>query len=322
MAQSAATINRWFRPKWSGANTGRWMYRMQYTWEVDYAAKLKAARERRFLTMAGFARAAGTSRARIADIEAGRSSPTLITAERLANLTGHTLAWMTVEPSGSVPYDPAMVALFKKLAPDHELVQKEAFGKYRADIVAMDSAMEHLDLTWVDAQTIAYGREKTVKATASAIQRCVEIRASLSAQRALVDVGKPPELVYAVGNRIVLPDPNLDHPVDAALDFMLRSIRIGAQPTLVRHIGSGYLLHHGYPWPWVMVPWREHLEDALTAIRRDGDGNKFVSLMAFAALNKIHWVRPPNAWVGELPDTWPPFELEVVEPEEDHGYIW
>ena len=295
---------------------------MQYTLGVDYAAKLKAARERRFLTMAGFARAAGTSRARIADIEAGRSSPTLATAERLATLTGHSLAWMTLEPTGSVTYDPATVAPIKKLAPDSDLVRGEALSKYRADIICMDNYLERLDLDWRDAKEIAYRGERYVDASPFAIQRSVEIRVSFDAQGDLVDAGRAPELVYAVGNRIVLPDPDLDHPADIALDFILRTIHIGAQPTLVRHIGNAFLIHHGYPYCWIESAWRDYYEDSLTAIRRDGNGDKFATLMMKSALQKGRWRSSGNDWVEELPAAWPPFELEVVEPEERSGYIW
>ena len=73
------------------------LHRQRSIGVVDYGKTLMAARMERQITVTSMAACGWRSRACVNDIEAGSSTPNLSTAERLANLAGHTLAWMTLD---------------------------------------------------------------------------------------------------------------------------------------------------------------------------------------------------------------------------------
>lgn len=104
--------------------------------EMEIGTVIRALRRERGLSQAEVARAAGTSQPAIARLEAGRSSPSIATIERILAAMGLRLELTTAEVDTGV--DRTLIAQMLRLTPVERLA---ALEQQAASIVRMRRAM-------------------------------------------------------------------------------------------------------------------------------------------------------------------------------------
>lgn len=116
------------------------------------------------------------------------------------------------------------------------------------EAVANDLAAEHIDIDFRDVRRLLDAT--TIQGEPLDVWRATKI--ARSARDAVK--GEPPQLLTYTGEggRIQAPE-DLPSP-HRELDFLVRAIQVGADPTRTRHQVNAHLLQGGYPWLQINSP--------------------------------------------------------------------
>ena len=247
-----------------------------------FAETLRAARTDAHLSVARLAELAGTSRAAIADYEAGRKIPRIDTVERIMAEFGQALVPVAFPTPHRVRLDDDVLAPLRAWTPDRERVVRFA-RREQAMLVEADAVAERLDVGWGQVKTLVGGT--TVEGDELSVWRVRELAESAGKVLRELEHGREPRLhVIARGELIAADaDPNVPR---RAIDFLVRATQHGADPAFVRHLTGGFLAHHGYPWLWVPHKLADAYRRALVACMRQGEGNLMARVLV-ASIGKV-----------------------------------
>lgn len=240
-----------------------------------FAEALRDARVDAGLSVARVAELSGTSRAAIADYEAGRKVPRVDTAERILEACARTYAPVELRPRYQVRLDRDVLRPLLDWVPDQVGAVAKA-EENLAVIVDSDANAERLNVSWGQVKTIIDGT--TVDGDELSVWRLHELRKSATHVLRELRLGRSPRLSTVAGGALVEADESLDVPV-RAMDFLVRATQSEADPAYIRHQVGGYLAHHGYPWLWVPHQLDSEYRRALVACLRQGDGNLMASVL-------------------------------------------
>lgn len=240
---------------------------------------LRTARVESHLSVARVAELAGTSRAAVTDYEAGRKIPRVDTAERILEVFGQTVAFVSSPGPLPVRLDTDTLEPLTGWNPN----PVSAIAKARRDqavIIDADATAERLDVTWGQVKTVVDGI--TVTGDELSVWRIRELRDSAAKVLSEIESGGEPRLRVIARETLIEGNTSLPVP-QRAVDFLVRATQLGADPAFMRHLAGGFLAHHGYPWLWVPHRLGAEYRRALVACLRQGEGN----LMARVLISSI-----------------------------------
>lgn len=242
-----------------------------------FAQLLREARAEAGLTTAELAERSATSRAAIADYEAGRKNPRTDTAERILNALGATLV------GARVPRVAAKRAVFDRR--DGEALRDRQLGRPLAraqtqqllpDIIESSCAVEGIELSWGEVKALSEGI--TIGGDPLEIWRATEIsRSARAAYKRSASERKTP-LRTVVNDTLIEAD---EHEPAALrqIQYLVNVVAAGADPTLTLHEVSGSLVADGFPWLFVRYNDIEQYRRALVKVKRTGDGTDLVRIL-------------------------------------------
>ncbi|MDU0366875.1 helix-turn-helix transcriptional regulator [Microbacterium sp. KSW4-17] len=242
---------------------------------------LRSSRAEAGLSADDLAVRAGTSRAAIADYEAGRKSPRVDTAERIMNALGMTLTAVRV------PRRPARAAVFDRddsyrltfLQSSPEDARKRAY-ELLPEIIEASCAVEDIALDWGQVTALADGI--TIGGDPLRIWRATEI--ARSARTAIKGSGARVRvpLRTVAGDTLIEEDP-AESPGARQLEFLVNAIGAGADTVLTLHRTSTSLMQDGLPWLSVEYGAIPDFQKAIVATKRTGDGTHLIRILVDSA---------------------------------------
>lgn len=238
---------------------------------------LRSSRAEAGLSADVLAARAGTSRAAIADYEAGRKSPRVDTAERIMNAMGMTLTAVRV------PRQPAHAAVFDRedsyrltfLQSTPEDARRRAY-KLLPEIIEASCAVEDIRLDWGQVTALADGI--TIGGDPLRIWRATEIarsaRTAIKGGAARIRIP-----LRSVANETLTEEDPLESPGARQLEFLVNAIGAGADAVLTMHRTCTSLMQDGLPWLSVAYGAIPDFQKAVVATKRTGDGTNLIRIL-------------------------------------------
>jgi len=272
-----AIVSPRFRP--SGTRVGEYAGAEPDRTHEDamFAKLLREARHEAGMSQSELAALSGTSRAAIADYEAGRKNPRIHTAERILRALDATLTVARVSRTahGAV-FSTASVEHLLGLIVSPALARDDAMT-VRTEILESACAVEGIHLSWGELKALSDGI--TLSGDPLDVWRATELARSIHNA-----MKHPGPLRTITGGTLVEAD---DSAPDGAreLRYLVNAIAAGADPSLTLHTVSGNLVRAGMPWLYPQYAQVANYRQALVTTKRTGDGTALVNLLLTSAQN-------------------------------------